>query len=89
MIPRIDGDPSDWKIVPDEYFYGTDMLLDVERDDPKGPMRLNKIDPKDLDIKVCIGWVKGMNCIYFLYQAFDNYWEFDNDDLLNDVSKYA
>jgi hypothetical protein len=26
-------------------------------------------DPKDLDVKVKVGWVKGLNRLYFLYQA--------------------
>ena len=29
MIPRIDGDTSDWDIVPDEYTVGLDQLKDV------------------------------------------------------------
>ena len=36
----------------------------------------HKPDPKDLDIKVKVGWVKGLNRLYFLYEAYDNYWDF-------------
>jgi len=31
-------------------------------------------DPKDLDIHVNVGRVRGLNRLYFLYQAWDNYW---------------
>ena len=69
MIPRVDGDPSDWSIVPQEYTYGTDQIRDTE--DGHG-----EIDPADLDIKVTVGWVKGLNRLYFLYEAYDDFWDF-------------
>jgi hypothetical protein len=46
QMPRIDGDKSDWDMVPKNYTYGTDLLNDTE--DGKG----THIDPKDLDVKV-------------------------------------
>src|ERR1039457_3587823 len=52
MIPRIDGDPDDWKIVPDDYSIGMDQLVDDTNKD-------HKPDPKDLDVRVKVGWVKG------------------------------
>jgi len=76
-IPRIDGDPSDWDIVPDDYIVGTEELVDLVRN--------SKIDKKDFDVKVRVGWVKGMNRLYFLYEAYDDYWNFDNNTLLNDL----
>ncbi|MCH2571429.1 MAG: hypothetical protein MK103_08675, partial [Planctomycetes bacterium] len=30
--------------------------------------------PEDLDIRVRGGWVKGLNRLYFLYEAHDDYW---------------
>jgi hypothetical protein len=44
-----------------------------------------KPDPKDLDIKVKVGWVKGLNRLYFLYEAYDNYWDFADPGLHNDT----
>lgn len=78
-IPRIDGDTSDWAMVPDEYAIGIDQLMDT-----LGGHGTN-FDRKDLDVKVKVGWVKGMNRLYFLYEAYDNYWDFSHPDLHNDI----
>jgi hypothetical protein len=79
MIPRIDGDVHDWDIVPDDYAIGIDQLMDTEGGHG------TKFDKKDLDVKVKVGWVKGENRLYFLYQAYDNYWDFSKPDLHNDI----
>lgn len=82
QMPRIDGDKSDWEIVPKSYTYGTDLLNDTE--DGIG----TDIDPKDLDVKVTIGWVKGLNRIYFLYEAYDDFWDFERfnpEGYMNDI----
>ena len=70
QIPRVDGKTSDWDIVPERYTYGTDLLNDTE--DGHG----TNIDPKDLDVKVTVGWVKGLNRLYVLYEAYDDFWDF-------------
>ena len=79
MIPVIDGKTDDWKIVGNEYAIGSDQLSDTEKG--KG----TNIDPKDFKCTVRVGWVKGMNRLYFLYEAYDNYWKFDTTDLCNDI----
>jgi hypothetical protein len=81
MIPRIDGDASDWAMVPDSYAIGMDQLEDTEAPGGHGVSR----DPKDMDVKVKVGWVKGLNRLYFLYEAYDNYWDFSRSDLHNDI----
>ncbi len=78
MIPRIDGDISDWDMVPASYIIDTQQLVD---DNGKYP----KPDPSTLDIKVKVGWVKGMNKLYFLYEAYDDYWDFAQPGLHNDT----
>ena len=78
-IPRIDGNTDDWSLVPDSYAIGTDQL----RETVTGLG--DKRDPTDLDVKVKVGWVKGQNHLYFLYEASDNYWDFSRDDLHNDI----
>ncbi|WP_397568262.1 PKD domain-containing protein [Schlesneria sp. T3-172] len=77
-IPRIDGSSEDWSIVPADYAIGTDQL----RETVKG---IDQHDPTDLDVTVKVGWVKGLNQLYFLYEATDNYWDFSHDDLHNDI----
>ena len=84
MMPRIDGDTSDWEMVPESYTYGTDQIRDTE--DGHGEM-----DPKDLDVKVTVGWVDGMSRLYFLYEAYDDFWDmrFSPTGYSNDVFEIA
>lgn len=77
-IPRIDGDGSDWALVPDNYAIGSDQLIDADR-------KHSAPDPKNLDVKVRVGWVKGLNRLYFLYEAYDDYWDFSRPNLRNDT----
>ena len=78
-IPRIDGNTDDWAMVPDSYSIGMDQLMDTEHGHGMNH------DPKNLDVKVKVGWVKGLNRLYFLYEAYDNYWDFSRTDLHNDI----
>ena len=81
-MPRIDGDTSDWAMVPESYVYDTSLLNDTE--DGHG----TDIDPADLDVKVTVGWVKGLNRLYFLYEAHDDFWDFGRfnpQGYLNDI----
>lgn len=80
MIPRIDGDASDWSMVPAEYVVGTDQLAATG-----GNNAGTKPDPASIDVKVRVGWVKGLNRLYFLYEAQDNYWDFSRPGLQNDT----
>src|ERR1700744_1343921 len=57
-IPRIDGDPSDWDIVPESYSIGLDQMHDDEH-------KHAAPNPKDLAVHVKVGWVKGLNRLYF------------------------
>lgn len=80
-IPVIDGKSDDWDIVNDEYSIGMENLFDDRIDSN----RHLKNDPRNLDVKVKVAWVKGMNKLYFLYEAYDNYWDFSLTDLHNDI----
>src|SRR5688572_12480277 len=77
QIPRIDGNADDWAIVPESFAVGQDQLKDTVNNTPA--------DKKDLDVKVKVGWVKGLNRLYFLYEAYDNFWDFKSNDLHNDI----
>ena len=77
-IPRIDGDTSDWAMVPESYVIGSDQIADDSG-------RHRPLDPKNLSVRVKVGWVKGLNRLYFLYEADDNYWDFAQPGLHNDT----
>jgi hypothetical protein len=77
-IPRIDGNTDDWAMVPEDYVIGMDQFVD---DTGKHPQP----DPKNLDVRIRVGWVKGLNRLYFLYEAYDDYWDFARPDLHNDT----
>ena len=76
MIPSINGKTDDWDIVGEEYTYGSDLLSDTE--DGHG----TDIDPNDFRCTVKVGWVKGLNRLYFLYEAYDDFWDFERFDEL-------
>lgn len=78
QIPRIDGDVSDWSGVPVEY-YITEGKLSNDEDIHADP------DTNDLKVKVIVGWIKGLNRLYFLYEAYDDYWDFSRTDLHHDI----
>ena len=77
-IPRIDGDASDWSSVPESYVVGTNELWEDSG-------KYDEIQPDSLDIRVRVGWVKGMSRLYFLYEAYDDYWDFSLPGLKNDT----
>lgn len=78
QIPRIDGNTDDWALVPESYFIGTGLLTDDED-------LYSEPDKNNLDVKVCVGWVEGLNKLYFLYEASDDYWDFSRTDLHHDI----
>src|SRR3954447_19571996 len=78
LIPRIDGKSDDWTMVPDSYVIGSDQLTDDSSAHAKP-------DPKNSDVHVKVGWVKGLNRLYFLYEAYDNFWDFTAPGLHNDI----
>jgi hypothetical protein len=77
-IPRIDGDSSDWAMLPESYVVAKDQL----RNDSKTPPSAGE---RSLDARVRVGWVKGLNRLYFLYEAEDDFWDFSNPGLRNDT----
>ncbi|WP_432713844.1 PKD domain-containing protein [Pedobacter sp.] len=76
-IPVIDGNAVDWNLVPESYSIGMDQLWDDSKK--------HTANAANLDVKVKVGWVKGMNRLYFLYEAYDDYWDFSLSDLHNDI----
>jgi hypothetical protein len=78
-IPRIDGDFSDWEMVPDSFFIGLDELKNTVFGEGE------ELDPRDFNLKVKVGWVKGLNRLYFFLEAFDDYWDFEDRGLRQDI----
>jgi len=78
MIPTIDGQTVDWDMVPKDYVVGIDQLWD---DSKRHPF----IDTTNLNVSVKVGWVKGLNRLYFLYEAYDDYWDYSDPGLHNDT----
>ncbi len=77
QIPTIDGKPNDWAQVPASYAIGIDQLKDTVYN--------SAINKRDLDVSVKVGWVKGLNRLYVLYEASDDYWDFRRADRHNDI----
>ena len=77
-IPCIDGKVEDWSIVPESYVVGTSELWEDSG-------KHQGILPESLDVRVRVGWVKGTSQLYFLYEAYDNYWDFSLPGLKNDT----
>lgn len=78
-IPRIDGDFSDWDMVPDSYAIGLSELYDTHGG------RGTALDPKEFDLTVKVGWVNGENRLYFYLEAYDDSWDFTDAGLRQDI----
>lgn len=78
QIPRIDGNSSDWDIVPESYNIGTDELTDNNEN-------YDAPDSSTLSVNVKVGWVEGLSRLYFLYEAVDDFWHFSEPGLRNDT----
>ncbi len=78
QIPVINGNVDDWDLVPASYTVGMDQVWD-----DRG--KHEKVDPENLTFSVKVGWVKGLNRLYFLYEAYDNYWDYSRPGLHNDT----
>jgi hypothetical protein len=78
QIPRIDGKADDWDMVPSAYAIGADQLLGRQETEGKSQTR-------SVEASVRVGWVKGLNRLYFLYEASDDYWDFALPGLHNDT----
>lgn len=79
QIPRIDGNFSDWSIIPHTYRIGTKELKNTRFGEGK------VIDPTDFDLNVMVGWVQGLNRLYFYIDAYDDYWDFSDAALRQDI----
>ena len=79
QIPRIDGNFSDWSMVPTSYNIGIEELKNTRFGEG------TPIDPTDFDLNVKVGWVKGLNRLYFYIDAYDDYWDFSDAVMRQDI----
>ena len=72
-LPTIDGDTSDWAIVPKAYTIDGSHLADTVMG--KG----TNMDPKDLAVEVTVGWSPKTNRLYVLYKMYDDVHNFNRE----------
>lgn len=77
-LPVIDGHDDDWAAVPESYVITIDHMKEDEG-------KHAQPDRSTLDIRVKAGWCAGLNRLYFLYEAYDNYWRFGENSLSTDI----
>lgn len=77
-LPVIDGQMDDWKEIPSNYAI---TIYQMKEDEGKHLQP----DTTTLNITVKVGWCSGLNRLYFLYQADDNYWRFSENSLNTDI----
>ena len=65
----MDGDLSEWEIVPDDYRIPFSICLDGEGNPPT--------DFSDLNSEVIIGWSDSENKLYVMDQRFDDFYDRD------------
>lgn len=73
-LPKIDGDPTDWEIVPDNLTIDGSHLMDTVMG--KG----RNMDPEDLAVEVKVAWSPETNRLYFLYKMNDDMHNFNMHD---------
>lgn len=71
QLPKIDGDPSDWRMVPAKYTIDGSHLMDTVMGKGKN------MDPKDLAVEVTVAWSPKTNRLYFLYRMYDDMHNFN------------
>jgi hypothetical protein len=77
-IPTIDGDASDWRCVPESYVITEQAMKEDEG-------KYQKPDTSTLKFSVKVGWCEDTQKLYFLYDAYDNYWRFADNSLSTDI----
>ena len=77
-VPTIDGDLSDWNIVPESpYVLRADKMFDPAQFQEAGR---GELDLSDFNPMHVLGWNDSFNKIYFANQIFDNIHNGDRED---------
>ncbi len=78
QVPRIDGKVDDWACVPDEYTLTENQMREDEG-------KHAQPNPETLKVSVKVGWCAQTQKLYFLYEAYDDYWRFQENSLNTDI----
>jgi hypothetical protein len=78
VVPSIDGDLSDWNIVPrSPYVIGADKMFDPAQFQEAGR---GELDLSDFNPTHIVGWNENMNKLYFACSIFDNIHNIDREN---------
>ena len=76
-LPRIDGDLSDWDMVPEKFWITLDNNFGKSEVMPSGAYTYHPIwrdfDLADLNVKCIVGWNEKTNRIYVMAEVVDDY----------------
>ena len=79
LVPTMDGDLSDWDVVPiDPYTIRNDRLYSPVADIQ--PVGRGEIDVSDINIRHLIGWNDSSNKLYYMTEVFDNVHNLDREN---------
>lgn len=79
LVPNIDGDLSDWDVVPiDPYTIRNDRLYSPVAEIQ--PVGRGEIDVSDINIRHIMGWNENSNKLYVMSEVFDNIHNADREN---------
>lgn len=79
-VPVMDGDISEWDIVPESpYHLRNDRLSAPDPSILTAPR--GSQDPSDLNMHHIVGWNNAQNKLYFMSEVFDNIHNIDREDV--------
>ena len=69
LEPTLDGDLSEWAIVPEEYSISFAEHTAFNGEKPA--------DFGDLNFRIIVGWSESNNSLYFMMERFDDFYDRD------------
>ncbi len=72
-IPSMDGDPSDWDIVPSSYVIDYTAHEEKHRDGAEHDTLDHHV------VRAIAGWNDRLNRLYFMAEIYDDVWRFSHD----------
>ena len=79
QVPTLDGDLSEWAVIPDDYSFTTEKA-NAKFSPGEGMFIPNDTpDLASIDFKVTFSYVDGQSRLYYGYERFDDVWTSDDD----------